>query len=65
MATNGLYFQYWHDKTPAKQWRWHLRAGNNEIIAQGEAYKNEQDCLYAISLVKASYDAPVHKSTLS
>lgn len=40
-------------------WRWRLRAANNEIIASGEAYENKADCLHAISLVKASKDAPV------
>lgn len=34
------------------QWRWRLRAANNEIIASGESYRNKQDCLAAIALVK-------------
>lgn len=42
-----------------KQWRWRLRAGNNEIIASGEAYKNKVDCLHAISLIKMSKEAKV------
>jgi uncharacterized protein len=42
-------------------WRWNLRAANNEIIANGEAYHNEADCLHAIALVKSSKDAPVYK----
>lgn len=33
-------------------WRWRLRAGNGEIIAQGEAYHNRADCLHAVSLIK-------------
>lgn len=36
------------------QWRWRLRAGNNEIIASGESYRNKQDCLAAIALVKST-----------
>lgn len=36
------------------QWRWRLRAANNEIIASGESYRNKQDCLAAIALVKTT-----------
>lgn len=24
-------------------WRWHIRAGNGEIVAQGEGYEREDD----------------------
>jgi uncharacterized protein YegP (UPF0339 family) len=42
------------------EWRWHLRAANNRIIADsGEGYRDKQDCLHAIELVKNSKDAPV------
>lgn len=42
------------------EWRWQLRAGNNRIIADsGEGYRNKQDCLHAIGLVKDSKDIPV------
>lgn len=43
------------------QWRWRLKAGNNEIISSGESYWNEADCDHAISLSKSSYNAPVYK----
>jgi uncharacterized protein YegP (UPF0339 family) len=33
-------------------WRWRLRAANGEIIANGEGYRNQQDCRHAIDLVK-------------
>ena len=34
------------------EWRWHLRADNQEIIAQSsEGYRNRQDCDHAIRLV--------------
>ena len=33
------------------QWRWRLRAGNNEIIASGESYWNKDDCIRAVNLV--------------
>ena len=46
-----------------RQWYWHLRAANNQIIATGgEGYHNKQDCLNGISLVKASSNAPVYES---
>lgn len=39
-------------KDTNNQWRWHLTAANNRIIAtSGEAYHNKQDCLSAIGLV--------------
>ena len=41
------------------QWRWNLRSANHEIIASGESYYNENDCIYAIELVKSSANAPI------
>jgi uncharacterized protein YegP (UPF0339 family) len=42
------------------EWRWQLRAGNHRVIADsGEGYRNRQDCLDAIALVKCSKYAPV------
>jgi uncharacterized protein YegP (UPF0339 family) len=39
------------------EFRWRLRAGNNEIIAtSGEGYKAKADCQHGIELVKR--DAP-------
>ena len=54
-----MYFVYYQDAM--RQWRWQLRAANNEIIASGESYHNEADCLHAIALVKASGSAPLRK----
>lgn len=40
--------------------RWRLRAANHEIIAQGESYKNYEDCSRAIDLLKeTTSDTPV------
>lgn len=39
------------------EFRWNLKGGNNEIIAQGESYKNKADCLAAINLVKSTTTA--------
>ncbi len=39
------------------EFRWRLRAGNNEVIAtSGEGYKAKADCQHGIELVKR--DAP-------
>lgn len=44
------------------QWRWYLASANHKKIANsGEGYYNEADCDAAITLVKGSYAAPVHK----
>ncbi len=44
----------------AGEWRWRLVAGNERVIADsGEGYRDKQDCLHAISLVKDSKGAPV------
>jgi uncharacterized protein YegP (UPF0339 family) len=53
---------YWIFKDASNQWRWHLTADNNRIIAtSGESYHNKADCLTAIGLVKASAAAPVRE----
>lgn len=53
---------YYYGKDARGEWRWHLKAANNRIIANsGEGYQNEKDCLDAIQLVKGSKDAPVKK----
>ena len=47
-------------KDDAGEWRWHLRAHNQRIIADsGEGYRDREDCLHGIALVKSSSDAPV------
>ena len=35
-----------------KEWRWRLKAENHRIIAVGEGYKNRDDALHAIALIK-------------
>ena len=55
-----MYFQIFKDIV--YQWRWRLRAANNQIIAiSGEGYANKQDCLHGIDLVKSAWNAPVHE----
>ena len=42
------------------QWRWKLKASNGRIIADSaEAYRNRQDCLNGIALVRRSSNAAI------
>jgi len=44
-------FEVYQDK--AGKWRWRFRASNSKIIADsGEGYKDKNDCLHGIDLVK-------------
>jgi uncharacterized protein YegP (UPF0339 family) len=53
---------YWIYKDATGQWRWYLQAANNRKLADsGESYRNKQDCLDAIALVKGSRDAPIRE----
>lgn len=46
---------YYYFKDDKGEWRWLLKAGNGRLIAaSGEAYEEEQECLYDIELVKGS-----------
>ncbi len=55
-----MYFQIYRDV--GLGWRWRLRAGNHRIIADsGESYRNKQDCLAAVSLVKGAANAPIYE----
>ena len=49
-------YEYWQGDN--KNWFWHLKAGNGEVIAQSEGYTSKQSCLEAIKLVKSSGNAP-------
>lgn len=57
-----MYFSVFRSGT---QYRWHLVADNNKIIANsGEAYHNKTDCLHSIGLVKATNTfTPVYDQT--
>lgn len=57
---NDMYFEIWQN-AQNKNWYWHLKAANNQIIAHGEGYQNRSDCLHVIELVKQSYSAPVRE----
>lgn len=51
-------FQVYADA--AGEWRWRLVAGNGRIIAEsGEGYRQKQDCLHGIELVKDSKEVAV------
>lgn len=47
-----MHFRIYQDT--ARLWRWHLKAGNNEIVAHGESYTTKDNCLKAIGLVMAT-----------
>jgi uncharacterized protein YegP (UPF0339 family) len=55
-------FQYYKDR--AGEWRWRLRANNNEIIvASGEGYVKRTDCIHGLELVqKLSQEADLKES---
>ncbi len=56
-----MYFKYWQSSSN-NQWYWHLKSANHEIIASGEGYIHERDCLHAIGLVKSTNQStPVYK----
>jgi uncharacterized protein YegP (UPF0339 family) len=44
------HFYYW--KAADKDFRWHLKAGNGEIVASGEGYVSKQGVLRGISAVR-------------
>ena len=53
-------------KDRASEWRWRLKASNGKIIADsGEGYRNRQDCLAGIQLVKESTQAPILEAQLT
>lgn len=46
------------------EFRFHLKAANGEIIAQGEGYQTKENCLNAIEIIKKSYDAEIEDQTV-
>jgi uncharacterized protein len=59
-----MYFEIYQERAPGLlnalaslttgEWRWRLRSESYELIATGESYKNKQDCLHAINLLKGT-----------
>jgi uncharacterized protein YegP (UPF0339 family) len=50
-AATKLKFETFEDR--AKQYRWHLKASNGQIIAiSGQGYKDKRDCEHAIDVIK-------------
>jgi len=55
-----MYYKVYPDV--AGYWRWRYVATNGRILADsGEGYANKVDCLYGITLVKGSSNAPVYE----
>ena len=40
-------------------WYWNLKAGNHEIIAQGEGYTRRGGAEHAVELMRSAADAPL------
>lgn len=55
-----MYFSYGKNDSTG-MWNWHLKAANHEIIAHGEPYTSEENCLLGINLVQSSFEARVIK----
>ena len=51
-------------KDSAGEFRFHLKAANGEIIAQGEGYQTKEDCLNAVELVKKSCNAEIEDQSV-
>jgi uncharacterized protein YegP (UPF0339 family) len=58
---------YIYYKDNKGEWRWRLKASNGRILADSaEGYKNKEDCLTDIDIVKQSSNAPSKRhSTLA
>lgn len=57
-----MYFQIWQSNVN-RQWYWHLKSANHEIIANGEGYTSKANCLHAVGLVMdANRQTPVYAS---
>ena len=60
----ALRFELFKDTDAPSEWRWRLKAANNEIVAASEGYKNKQDALDTIELIKSSAaTAPIRNVT--
>lgn len=53
-----MYFEMWQSANN-KNWYWHLKAANHQVIASGEGYVNKADCRAVIELVKSSHSAKI------
>ena len=56
--------KYEINKDAAGQYRFHLRAGNGQVIADSEGYEKKADCLNGINIVKASPSAEIEDTTI-
>lgn len=47
-------FEYWQsaEEDPSGSWRWHLKGGNGEIMAQGEGYASKANVMRAMRQFK-------------
>lgn len=53
MSTSRYYFEIYRDGTPVRRWRWRLKAGNGENVANGgEGYSTKQACEMAVERIR-------------
>ena len=50
MSTRQPRFIVW--QSVDGDWRWHLKAGNGEIVAQGEGYRTRAGALRGVAAVR-------------
>ena len=55
-----MYFEMWQS-AQNKNWYWHLKAANHQVVAASEGYVNKANCIAAIALVKSSSNAPTRE----
>ena len=65
-----MYFQIYQNgdyaaaNETADEWHWRLlKSGNAEVITSGETYKDKQDCLNAIEVIKSTSKHTVVQET--
>jgi DNA-binding protein Alba len=52
-------------KDAADEFRFHLKAGNGEIIAESGGFKTREDCLRTVDAVKSSHNAEIEDLTVT
>lgn len=39
------------------EWRWHVKAANGEIVAEGESYTRREDAVRGLNDARVEYDS--------
>jgi large conductance mechanosensitive channel protein len=56
--------KYEINKDAAGQYRFHLRAGNGQVIADSEGYEKKADCLNGINIIRVAPTAEIEDTTI-